>query len=124
MAGSIKWFLYADDGDTVYALKADESNVEALMGSTNDYLADSGIRFALPSNLKPRTAVYANAARTRTIRIPVLTTTVFAALPTDHATITDPIAGTGNLSLIQLIPERITLLPSGDDTGLTDGDAT
>ncbi len=125
MAGSVKWFLYTSNDVNVFALKADESNVEAIMGTAGDYAVGSGaVRYAMPSNLSPRYAVYGNADRTRTIKIPVLTAAVYNSLLLDTPTITDPIAGVGDLTLIQQIPERITVLPQAADTGLNDGDAT
>lgn len=124
MAGSLKWFIYTTDSGDTFALKADESNVEELMGATGDFLADTEITFSLPSNIKPRSATYSSASRYRNITIPVLTAAVYAALETDNLTIVDPIAGSGNLTLVRKTPERITMLPVGEDTGLIDGDAT
>jgi len=126
MAGSVKWFVYTANDDNTFAIKADESNVEAVMGGgTGDYVTgSSALIYAMPSNLSPRYALYANDARTRTIKIPVLDAATFTGLPADQSVITDPIAGEGVLTLIQLIPERITVLPQAGDTGLTDGDAT
>lgn len=125
MAGSVKWFVYTDNNSNIFALKADESNVEAVMGATGDYAAaNSAIRYAMPSNLSPRMALYANADRTRTIKIPVLTAAAYNSLLADTPTITDPIGGTDDLNLIQQIPERVTTLPQAADTGLNDGDAT
>lgn len=125
MAGSVKWFVYTDDFGNVFALKADESNVEAIMGTTGDFAVDTAaIRYTMPTNLNPRYALYGNATRTRTIKVPVLQAATYESLLVDTPTITDPIAGTGDLTLIQLIPEKITVLPQAGDTGLTDGDAT
>lgn len=125
MAGSVKWFVYTDNNANIFALKADESNVEAVMGTTGDYIAaSSAIRYALPSNLSPRYAVYGNVDRTRTIKIPVLTAAAYNSLLVDTPTITDPIGGVDALNLIQQIPERVTVLPQAGDTGLIDGDLT
>jgi len=104
---------------------ADESNVEAVMeGSAGDYTASNNERYLVPSNVRPRAAVYSSTSGTRRIKIPVLTAAKYASLPTDVPTITDPVAGSGTLSLVQLIPERLTLMPMPGDTGLTDGDDT
>lgn len=122
MAGSVKWFVYTTDNATDFALEADESNVEALAAGTQDYPeTGSPPIFALPRNVKPRFAVYANSAGTRRIKIPVITQTIYNALD-GNSTIADPITA-GTLKLLYKRPEVITL-PRGDDTGLNDGDAT
>lgn len=122
MAGSIKWFIYTTDTGADYALQADESNVEAVNGGTQDYLNDTELIYAVPRNVKPRYAVYENAAGTRQIKCVALTTAIYNGIPANVATITDPIDG-GTLTLKRIRPEVITL-PFGADTGLTDGDAT
>lgn len=122
MAGSLKWFIYTTDSGTSFALKADESNVEAVNGGIQDFLNDSTVQFALPRNVTPRYALYTNADGSRSIKCPVLTTTIYAAVPTTVLSITDPIGG-GTLTLKRVRPELISL-PFGNDTGLNDGDAT
>lgn len=124
MAGSIKYFEYTLDNGDIFALAADESNVEAVMGSAGDYDAESTVEYHLPANVTPRYGVYSNPAKTRNIRIPVLTAAAYNTLQADTPTITDPIAGTGTLTLTRKTPEVIRLLPIAEDTGLTDGDAT
>lgn len=122
MAGSNKWFIYTTDSGSDFALLLDESNTEAVNGGTQDFLNDSTVVFALPRNIKPRFAVYENAAGTRQIKCVALTTTIYNGIPTTVTSITDPIGG-GTLSLKRIRPEVISL-PFGVDTGLTDGDAT
>lgn len=124
MAGSIKWFIYTTDNGTNFALKADESNVEALNGSTNDFVAATAIRFALPRNVRARFAVYGNSARDRLIKIPVLTQTIYTGVPVDKTSITDPLDADSTLTLVRIRPEVIVNLPFGDDTGQADGDNT
>jgi hypothetical protein len=124
MAGSLKYFEYTADNGDIFALLADESNVEALNGTTNDYDADSTVLYHLPGNVKPRYAVFSNAAKTRNIKVPVLTSAGYTALVGSSTSIGDPIAGTGTLALTRLVPEKISLLPIAADTGLIDGDAT
>jgi hypothetical protein len=120
MAGSRKYFVYTDDIGTEYAINLDESNTEAVNGSSLGFI--SGTTNMLPRNVKPREIFYSNAARTRTIRCVALTPTIYAgAIAGGVATITDPIAGTGNLGLTRANGERRTL-PVPLDTGLTDGD--
>lgn len=124
MAGSRKWFIYSSDTDQNYAIQADESNVEALMGEVQDYLNTSTITEGLPRNVTARRAVYENDAGTRAISIPVLTKTVYNGLRANKAEIDDPIgSGTEKLKLSRLVPEKIKL-PKAQDTGLNDGDAT
>jgi len=123
MAGSNKWFVYTTDDGTDFALYADESNTEAINGATQDFVPAVGIRYALPKNVRPRRAVYGNAAGTRTITCFALTSTIYNGIPTNASSITDPIGG-GTLGLIRIRPEIITRLPFAGDTGLTDGDDT
>lgn len=122
MAGSNKWFVYTTDTGEDFALYADESNTEAVNGSTQDYLNDGTAIYALPRNVRPRYALYQNADRSRSIKCIALTTTIYNGVPENARTITDPIGG-GTLTLRRIRPEVITL-PFGVDTGLTDGDAT
>jgi hypothetical protein len=126
MAGSRKWFKYTTDSGTTFALEGDESNIEAVNGTTNDYVSgDVGtVNFAVPRNVGLRTASYGNA--TRVITVAVLTKTLFDALPTGVTSITDPLdtsATPGTLSFIRKRPETIRF-PRPDDTGINDGDAT
>ena len=124
MAGSKKYFVYTTDDGEDYAILADESNTEAVNGGTQDFVAGLSVKYHLPRNVRPRAAVYGNAAGTRTIRCYCLTQTIYSGVVAGTPTITDPIAGSGNLSLIRLEPEKIRLLPVEFDTGLQDGDAT
>lgn len=122
MAGSNKYFIYTADNEVNYAILLDESNTEEVNASTQDYIADGTVIHTVPRNIKPRYAVYVNTARTRQIKCVALTPTIFAGIPANKQTITDPISG-GSLNLLRIVPERIRL-PFAADTGLTDGDAT
>lgn len=124
MAGSKKFFVYTTDQGDDFALLADESNTEAVNGSTQDFIAGLSILYTIPGNVRPRAAVYQNADKTRTIRCYALTPTIYNGVIANAPTITDPIAGTGTLSLSRLEPEKIKLLPTAADSGLNDGDAT
>lgn len=124
MAGSKKYFAYQTDSGDVFAVLADESNTEAVNGSTNDLLANATVKYWIPKNLKTRRAIYANSDGTRQISCVCLTQTIYNGVQSAVPSITDPIAGTGTLNLIRLEPERIRLLPVGEDSGLNDGDAT
>jgi len=125
VAGSIKWFVYTTDGGTDYAIKLDESNTEAVNGSTQDFVANLAITDALPRNIKPRCIYYTNTARTRRIRCVALTPTIYQGAITGGVnTIPDPIAGgAAVLGLIQARGE-VKTLPVPFDTGLDDGDAS
>lgn len=123
MAGSLKWFSYTDDNGSIWALFADESNVEALHGSDGDYTGTPPLVDAVPRNVTPRRAFYGTTDGTRVIAIPVLTSAVYSALPTNTPTIADPINSALTLVLLRVRPE-IRRLPIPNDTGLQDGDIT
>lgn len=119
MAGSIRFFRYlADDGST-WAAQRDESNVEAINPGVAGIITPAE-KYKIPSNLKPRTAVYVDLTGRIRREIIVLTPDVFAAL---NATtpITDQVSGE-SLRLKYTKGERVTL-PSLSDTALNDGDA-
>lgn len=119
MAGSIRFFKYtADDGST-WAAQRDESNVEAVNSGVGIVITPAE-KYKIPSNLKPRTAVYVDLTGRIRREIIVLTPAVFAAL--DATTpITDQVSGE-TLRLKYTKGERVTL-PSLSDTALNDGDA-
>ncbi len=121
MAGSNKWFSYQSDDGTDWALYADESNVEGANGGTGSG-APPGQVYKPPANLKPRYAVYGNSDQTRSIKVPVLTQTIYNSLDATD-TIPDQIAGgAAVLNLIRKRPEIISPIPTVFDTGLDDGD--
>lgn len=123
MAGSLKWFQYTDDNGLIYALYADESNVEASQGTGVDYTGTPTLVDAVPRNVRPRFAVYGTTDGLRSIRIPIMTPALLAALPTTAPTIPDPIDAGITLVLLRVRPE-IRRLPIPNDTGLQDGDIT
>jgi hypothetical protein len=120
MAGSIKWHVYTDDNGALYALSADESNIEAI-NEDGDYTGNPVLVDAVPRNVRPRFAVYGTTDGTRTIRIPVLTQAALITLPTEVPNIPDPINPALTLVLIRIRPEQ-RRLPIPNDTGLQDGD--
>lgn len=115
--------MYTTDNGTDFAIERDESNTEAVNGAIQDYVPAVAVLFSLPRNVRPRTAFYANADRTRIIECVALTQAIYAGIPANVSSITDPISG-GTLGLIRIRPEVITRLPFAGDTGLTDGDDT
>lgn len=124
MAGSIKWFVYTDDAGEDWAIKRDESNTEAVNGGTQDLVDGASVPYSVPRNITPRYVVYSNAERTRSIKVTVLTPTLMTGIINGGTnTITDPIAGTGNLGLVSIVGEKRNF-PIPLDTGLNDGDAT
>jgi hypothetical protein len=123
MAGSKKWLVYTSDLGTDFAINLDESNTEAVNGSTQDFVEGLAVVNSVPRNIKPRELFYSNAARTRVIRCVALTQTIYNGVVTGGVpTIPDPLSG-GTLSLVRANGERIRL-PFALDTGLTDGDNT
>jgi hypothetical protein len=124
MAGSLKWFVYTTDDGTDFAIKADESNTEAVNGATQDYVAGTAFRFSIPKNLKVRHAVYQSPDGVRTIKCVCLTQTIYAGVPANVTSITDPLPPNNTLGLVRIVPERISPLPFANDTGIIDGDAT
>lgn len=124
MAGSLKWFVYTTDDGTDFAIKLDESNTEAVNGATQDYVAGTAFRFAIPKNLKPRHAVYQSPDGVRSIKCVALTQTIYAGVPANVTSITDPLPPNNTLGLVRIVPERLSPLPFANDTGINDGDAT
>jgi hypothetical protein len=124
MAGSRKWFVYTTDAGDDYAIQLDESNTEAVNGAAQDFVDGLGSLAAVPRNIKPREIFYSNQSGTRVIRCVALTNTIYTgAIGGGVTTITDPIAGTGNLTLIRANGEKFRI-PYAIDTGLDDGDAS
>ena len=121
MAGSNKWFTYTSNDGTDWALFGDESNIEGANGGAQQG-APANQLYKPPANLRPRYAVYSNAAGTRNLKVPILTETIYNAL-TAASTIPDQIAGGGaTLNMIRKRPEIISPIPTAFDTGLNDGD--
>lgn len=123
MAGSLKDFIYTADDGTNFAARLDESNTEAVNGANNDFLNTSSAKYRKPANLRLREAVYENSTKTRRRRCVCLTQTIYNGVFDNVKTITDQVSGE-TLNLVALNPEKITSLPKGNDTGLTDGDDT
>lgn len=122
MAGSIKWFTYTADDGSDFAIKLDESNTEAVNGSTQDMPATITTKFALPRNVKPRRAFYTSTDGTITRGIVCLTVSIYNGVDAGQPTITDAVSGQ-TLTLKRKKGEEISL-PFGADTGINDGDAS
>lgn len=116
MVGSRKYFSYTTDAGDVFALSADESNVE-LAGGGVDLTGGASTLYELPRNVKPRYARY-RSADGLIVRKAYLSSA--GAVPTTP--IIDPSSGV-SLDLSSIVAEEITF-PTGVDTGLIDGDAS
>jgi len=121
MAGSLRWFVYVTDDGQEFAALLDESNTEAIAAQDQNWTTADPI-YSLPGNLKPREAVFQNAAGTRNLRVVVPTKALYDAL-TPASTIPDQIAGGGaTLTFVRKRNEVLRRTPSAADTGLNDGD--
>ncbi len=124
MAGSRKDFVYTDDTGDTFAINLDESNTEAVNGTTGTLTANSAPQNYVPRNVKVREVFYSNTQRTRTIRCVALTPAIYSALLTPpFADIPDPLDSTNaaGLFLSRANGER-RRVPIARDTGLNDGD--
>ena len=119
MAGSLRNFQYTSDNDAVYLFRGDESNHEAVNGTAANIASGNENNPGIPKNITPRKVFYSSADGNRILSAIATTLAIYLAPP---ATITDPIEGTGTLTLIRKLPERIRLY-ANVDTGLTDGDS-
>lgn len=117
MSGSIKWFEYVTDSGDNFALRRDESLTEEVNGTGSDYTPSSTAVYAIPSNVKPRYALYIDGSGLVSRKVTVMTAAKMSSLP---ATISD---GGLTLGLSTSAGERITR-PVSVDTGLVDGDNT
>jgi hypothetical protein len=122
MAGSRRWFSYVLDDGTTVGVNLDESNTEAINGAAaNVPPAASAPTRNYPSGTRLRSIYYSSADGNRVIRCVALNATIYAGIPANLRTITDPISG-GTLSFLRKSPERVKA-PTFFDTGLNDGDA-
>lgn len=124
MAGSIKWFKYTTDAGDVFGIRMDESNGELMGNADFAALDDNSIVYALPRNVKPRTALFRSNDGLVSRRIVVCDKD--ADITTIASSFVVP-AADGNpaftMQLRSFRGEEVVRLSSGD-TGLTDGDAT
>lgn len=129
MAGSLKDFRYTTDTNDVFAISADESNVEATQGVSYDVTTanEAETPFKVPRNVTPRYALYKSTTTTHVRKVPVLTPALYAQLIAKtftniEQTFTENIGG--NVITFKYdhgVPEKIRAVRS-IDTGLNDGD--
>jgi hypothetical protein len=118
MSGSIRWFVYRDDADNAWALRADESNT--LHANTGAVVDPPTAGFdTLPRGLKPRKAVYVSPDKRVKRECYVLTTAQVAAIPVTMP-VTIPDNGAFTLNLVQVKGEERSFINPAD-TGLIDG---
>lgn len=124
MAGSLKWFEYETGSGDKFGIYMDESNGELVGNPDYAALASESIIYALPRNVKPRTALYRSIDGKVSRRIPV--SDPAASVATLPVSITVA-AVDGNpsyqLNLTLFKGEEIRRL-AAFDTGLDDGDVT
>jgi hypothetical protein len=122
MAGSKKEFLYTSDSGISWTIIADESNTEAVNG-TSAQTNTLGV-IVLPVTKYVRRARYVSADKLHSATIPILTRADAIAPP---ATITVNKANgsggslTATLAFKKVYGEKF-VAGSGQDTGLNDGD--
>lgn len=124
MAGSMKWFKYTTDAGDVFGIWMDESNGELVNNDDFEAADDDNIIYAMPRNVRPRSALYASNDGRVSRRI------VITDKDADISTVTSSFvvpAADGNpgftLQLRSFRGEEVRRLTSVD-TGLDDGDAT
>lgn len=123
MAGSIKHFVYTTDEGEDFALKADESNTEAVNGGTQDFPNGAPPTvYALPRNIKPRHFIYRSIDGLVTRKVYALTPAIFAGGDNAVGSFPDPVSGQ-TVILFRKVGEVVSY-PFGNDTAQQDGDAT
>lgn len=124
MAGSLKWFLYTTDTNAEFGIYMDESNGEVVGNTDLAPLNEEGVVYALPRNVKPRTALYRSPDGKVSRRIAV--TSPAATISTLAASFELP-AFDGNpavtLNLQSFRGEEVKRIVSVD-SGLDDGDVS
>lgn len=121
MAGSIKWFVYTTDAGSDFAIKLDESNTEFINAGAQDFPNGGILINALPRNIKPRSVRFRSVDGFTTRTCIALTPTIFGAI-TAASTLPNPNGG-ADMPLVAKDGEKLRV-PFGQDTGLSDGDAT
>lgn len=121
MTGSMKWFIYQTDTNDQFAIHLDESNTEQVNQGVGDLPEGSAIEYAVPRNVSPRFAIYADDDLNVVRKCIVLTVAGYAALKTAVPSITDPAYPALVLKLQNRRGEKMRY-PKGTDTAIDDGD--
>lgn len=124
MAGSLKWFQYTTDNGDDFGIYMDESNGEVVGNADFAPLVSDSVIYALPRNVKPRTALYRSIDGKVSRRIPVTDPAASIATLAPSFTVA-AIDGNASqqLNLTLFRGEEVKRIV-GFDTGLDDGDAT
>ena len=134
MAGSLKYFRYQLNNNDLFAVFADESNIENIQVEPPAFESDvttanlSTVPYKLPKNVEPRKAHYKSltSARTRSIIVPtqaMYDDLVSGAGLIGNRSFAD--ADTGEtFTLTGVTPQKVNPIVISEDTGLIDGDAT
>jgi hypothetical protein len=120
--GSRKWFVYTTSGGDTFGINMDESNGEDV--GNQDLGPTDNIPYALPSNVKPRYAVYRSADGKTQRKIIICNNAADAGSLPGAIDFADGSGGVVTCSLTQFKGEEYRPIPSDVDTGLDDGDAT
>lgn len=124
MAGSLKWFKYTTDAGDDFGIYMDESNGEVVSNTDYAELTDADVVYALPRNVKPRTALYRSTDGKVQRRIAVTSNTAnITTLPVSFTVAAIDGNEAYQVNLQSFRGEEIRRLV-GFDTGLDDGDAT
>lgn len=115
MAGSIRYYNYTTDGGVTYALQADKSNVAAVNPSGAAAPGTLPVA-AVPRNIKPRYALFADATGLIKRRVPLLTPADVAALTPTLSFV--PQGETATVVITYIVGET-TRFPKLADTGRT-----
>lgn len=114
MSGSMRWFNYVSDDGKTYAIKGDKTNIIAV----NPSAASIGTlpTAAVPSNIKPRYALFSSDDGKIRRKVVILTPTDLAALTA--AKNFTPTEETVSVTISSIRGEKLTL-PKIADTGRT-----
>lgn len=115
MSGSVRYYNYTTDGGVTYAILADKSNIGAVNPSGASAPGTLPVA-AVPRNITPRYALFADTSGTIRRRVVLLT-------PADVAALTPTLAFTpqGETATVTVtsIHGETTRLPKLADTGRT-----
>lgn len=124
MAGSLKWFKYTTDTGAEFGIYMDESNGEVVGNTDFAPLVDDAVIYALPRNVKPRTALYRSTDGKVSRRIAVTeSNATIATLPSSFTVAAIDGNPAYQVNLQSFRGEEVRRIV-GFDTGLDDGDAT